>query len=331
MVGCGGAPVTGPPAERADLPGTRRTTVTVGTFDGVHRGHQAVLGEIVRRARATGRASVLVTFEPHPLEVVAPERAPCLLTSPTEKRLLWPLFELDYVLVLPFTPRLRETSPEEFVRRILVERLRVGELVIGHDHGFGKNRAGDVHILRRLGEREGYELDVVGPVTAADGTAVSSGGIRRAVADADFAASAAGLGRPYAVLGEVERGAGRGARLGFPTANLRPDDPRKCLPPDGVYALWMELEGERLPGVAHLGPVPTFGDPEPRLEVHLLDWVGGPLYGARPSVEFIRRLRPIERYDSEAALTAQMVRDASAAREVIGRVEGRRPKPGGVV
>ncbi|HUP19898.1 MAG TPA: bifunctional riboflavin kinase/FAD synthetase [Gemmatimonadota bacterium] len=304
---------------RADLPGDRRTIVTVGTFDGVHRGHQAVLAEIVRRARGTGRASVLVTFEPHPLTVVAPERAPCLLTSPAEKRLLWPLFELDYVQVLPFTPKLRETSPETFVREILVERLRVGELVIGYDHGFGKNRAGDVGVLRRLGEIEGFAVDVVGPVTGSGGEAISSSVARRAVAAGDFDAVAEALGRPYSVLGRVEPGAGRGRGLGFPTANLRLDHPDKCLPPDGVYAVRMELDGEALPGAAHLGPVPTFDDPRRRLEVHLLDWDGGALYGARPAVEFVERLRPIERYPDAPALVRQMERDARAAHEALAR------------
>lgn len=302
---------------RADLPGTRRTIVTVGTFDGVHRGHQAVLREIVRRARATGRASALVTFEPHPLTVVAPDRAPCLLTTPAEKRLLWPLFELDYVQVLPFTPALRETSPEEFVRRILVERLRVGELVIGHDHGFGKDRKGDVHVLRALGERAGFEVDVVGPVTGSRAEPISSSAVRRAVAEGDLARAAEGLGRPYTVLGTVERGAGRGRELGYPTANLALDHPDKCLPPDGIWAVWMELEGAPLPGVAHLGPVPTYGDPVRRLEVHLLDWSGEPLYGARPAVEFVARLRGVERYAGAAALVEQMERDAADARALL--------------
>ncbi len=311
------------PPGRADLPGTRRTTITVGTFDGFHRGHQAVLAEIVRRARGTGRASVLVTFEPHPLTVVAPDRAPALLTTPAEKRLLWPLFELDYVLVLPFTPGLRETSAEEFVRRILVERLRVGELVIGHDHGFGKDRKGDVHVLRRLGEREGFDVDVVGPVIGAGEAPISSSSVRRAVAEADFGWAAKGLGRPYTALGTVERGAGRGRDLGYPTANLRPDHPDKCLPPDGIYAVRMELDGEPRPGVAHLGPVPTYDEPERRLEVHLLEWGGEPLYGARPSVEFVARLRPVERFESPAELVRQMETDVAAARGALGLPPGR--------
>ncbi len=313
-------------ARRADvspawIPGERRTTVTVGTFDGVHRGHQAVLGEIVRRARATDRASVLVTFEPHPLEIVAPDRAPDLLTTAAEKRLLWPLFELDYVVAVPFTEALSRLEPEAFVRRILIDRLRVGELVIGYDHGFGKDRKGDVDVLRALAEVEGFDVDVVGAVgVEGDPTdaaaAISSTGIRRAVGRADFETAARGLARPYSTLGEVVHGAGRGETLGYPTANVR-TDPRKCLPPDGVYAVRMEIDGETFGGMANLGASPTFDDFERRLEVHAFGWSGGPLYGARPSVEFVSRLRPVERFESAAALVEQMRRDESDAREAL--------------
>ena len=237
----------------AELPGTRRTTVTVGTFDGIHRGHQAVLAEIVRRAREAGRAAVLVTFDPHPLEIVAPERAPALLTVADERRLLWPLFGRDYVHVVRFTEAVRQMPPEAFVRDVLVRRLRVGELVIGYDHGFGKDRSGNVDVLRRLGAEIGFAVDVVGPVEV-DSQAVSSSRVRHAVESADFPAAERGLGRPYSALGRVERGAGRGRALGFATANVRLADPRKCLPPDGVYAVRVELDGTLHDGMANLGP-----------------------------------------------------------------------------
>jgi riboflavin kinase/FMN adenylyltransferase len=300
------------------LPGTRRTTLTVGTFDGMHRGHQAVLAEIVRRARAAGRASVLVTFEPHPLSVVAPERAPCLLTSMTEKRLLWPLFGLDYVHVLAFTEAFRRLSPEDFVRAILIERLRVGELVIGYDHGFGKDRKGDVETLRRLGAEGDFTVDVVGAVEVGE-TAVSSTKIRRAVAAGEFDTAAAALGRPYSALGEVVPGARRGQRLGFPTANIRLDDPAKCLPPEGVYAVRVEVEGARFDAMANLGSRPTFGERTSRLEVHLLDWSGGSLYGAHPCVEFVARLRGVRHFEGPRELVGQLERDRRDARSALTR------------
>jgi riboflavin kinase/FMN adenylyltransferase len=303
----------------APIPITRRTTVTVGTFDGVHRGHHAVLEEIVARARAADRAAVLVTFEPHPLAIVAPERAPCLLTTADEKRLLWPLFELDYVDVLPFTESLRQMSPETFVRRVLIDRWRVGELVIGYDHGFGKDRSGDVETLARIGAAEGFAVDVVGPVSSDDGdTAISSSAVRRAVAEADFDAAERGLGRPYAALGEVVRGSGRGREIGFPTANVAIPE-NKCLPPDGVYAVRVEHEGITWDGMANLGPRPTFGDEGRRLEVHLLDWGGEPLYGARPLVAFGARLRDVRRFADARALAGQLERDRELARDALVR------------
>lgn len=299
------------------LPGRRRTTVTVGTFDGVHLGHQEVLREIVRRAQAADRASVLVTFEPHPLEIVAPERAPRLLTTSEEKLELWPLFDLDYVHVLPFTPELREMSPGRFVREVLVDRLRVGELVIGYDHGFGKDRKGDVDTLRGLAEELGFAVDVVGPV-ALGAEAVSSTAVRRAVETGDLEAAARGLGRPYSVLGRVSRGAGRGRELGFPTANLVPGR-RKCLPPSGVYAVRAEVDGLEWPAMANLGPRPTFGDSRAGLEIHLLDWPGEELYGARLHVEFVERLRSVRRFAGPGELAAQLVEDRGRARAALDR------------
>lgn len=300
------------------LPGERRTTITVGTFDGFHRGHGAVLEEIVGRARDAGRASLLVTFEPHPLEVVAPERAPRLLTTPGEKRLLWPLFDLDYVHVLAFTEELRRLSPEEFVRRILVERMRLGELVIGYDHGFGKDRSGDVDTLRRLGVELDFDVDVVGPVEGAGGEgAVSSTEIRAAVERGDFDAAERGLGRRYDALGEVVPGAGRGRELGFPTANVRLDHPRKCLPPEGVYAVRVEVAGEWIDGMANLGPRPTFDERTPRLETHLLGWDGDELHGVLTRTEFVTRLRDVERFEGPDELAAQLERDREAARTAL--------------
>ncbi len=299
----------------AGLPGSRRTTITVGTFDGVHRGHQAVLREIVRRARAADRESVLVTFEPHPLWIVAPERAPCLLTTPIERRLLWPQFELDYVVVVPFDERLRQLAPEAFVRDVLVRQLRLGELVIGYDHGFGKDRAGDVETLRRLGMEEEFSVDVVGPVTSGEQT-VSSTKIRDAIAGGDLAIAAAGLGRPYSAYGRVVRGAGRGRSLGFPTANLELS-PNKCLPPEGVYAVLAEIDGEWHGAMANLGPRPTFDEGGGGLEAHLLDWSGEPLYGALVGIEFVRRLRPVRRFDGPEELSAQLGHDRAAARTAL--------------
>ncbi len=270
---------------------------------------------------------MLVTFDPHPLEIVAPERAPALLTVADERRLLWPLFGLDYVHVVRFTETVREMPPEVFVRDILVRRLRVGELVIGYDHGFGKDRSGNVDVLRRLGGEIGFAVDVVGPVET-DSEPVSSSRVRRAVEAADFGSAERALGRPYSALGKVETGAGRGRRLGFPTANVRLEDPRKCLPPDGVYAVRVELDGVLHDGMANLGARPTFGDTERGLEAHLFDWNGDALYGARPLVEFVARLRPTVRFEGPEQLAEQLERDRRAALETL---RGSRKTSRGVV
>ncbi|MGH7645669.1 MAG: riboflavin biosynthesis protein RibF [Gemmatimonadales bacterium] len=285
--------------------------ITVGSFDGVHRGHEAVLAEIVRRARGAGRSSVLVTFEPHPLEVVNPAAAPRLLTLWPEKRELLAQTELDGVVLLPFTRAFAGLEPAEFVRRVLRAQLDMRELVLGHDHGFGRGRSGDVELVRRLGAEDGFGVDVVEPVRDG-GQPISSTLIRTAVAHGNFEAAARWLGRPYALLGVVERGAGRGAAIGVPTINLAAPDPRKLLPPDGVYAVRVGWRSRRWGGMMNQGPRPTFGIAARGLEIHLLDFAGE-LYGETVSVEWVRRLRDTRAFPSREALVAQLQRDRRAA------------------
>ncbi|HXE56401.1 MAG TPA: bifunctional riboflavin kinase/FAD synthetase [Gemmatimonadales bacterium] len=291
------------------------STVTVGTFDGVHLGHQAVLREIAERARQAGRKSVLVTFEPHPLEVVNPQAAPPLLTVGAERRVALAQTALDYVVFLRFDRRLAAMSPERFVEEVLLGRCRMRELVIGYDHGFGRGRSGDVETLRRLGAAHGFAVDVVGPVELA-GHPVSSTQIRRAVAGGDLATAARLLGRPYQVSGRVGQGAGRGRSLGTPTINLADLHPRKLLPPDGVYAVWVEWRGGRVGGMMNQGPRPTFGDSRRVLEVHLFD-VAGDLYGEWVTVEWVRRLRDTRVFASAEELRAQLQRDRERALEAL--------------
>ena len=287
------------------------TTVTVGSFDGVHRGHQAVLQEIHRRARAARRSSVLVTFDPHPLEVVNPAAAPPLLTTGPERLEILALSPLDYVLLVRFDRHLASLSPEEFVRRILVERCGLRELVIGHDHGFGRGRSGDVETLRRLGQSLGFDVDVVPPVDFG-GQHVSSSRIRRAVAGGDLASAAAMLGRPYGVVGRVGQGERRGRLLGVPTINLSELSPRKLLPPDGVYAVRVEWRGGSAGGMMNQGPRPTFQDGRRVLEAHIFDF-DGDLYGEWVRIEWVTRLRDIERFGSVEELGQQLERDRSQA------------------
>ena len=293
----------------------RGSTVTVGSFDGVHLGHQAVLREIARRAAAKGRASVLVTFEPHPLEVVNPQAAPPLLTTDDERREMLAQLPLDYVLFLRFDRRLASFTPEEFVDRVLLERCQMRELVIGHDHGFGRGRSGDVETLRRLGVERGFDVDVVAAVDSGD-QHVSSSRIRRAVAGGDLATAARMLGRPYQVSGQVIPGERRGRLLGVPTINLAAVPPQKLLPPDGVYAVRVEWRGGRADGMMNQGPKPTFADGRRTLEAHLFDFEGD-LYGEWVRIEWVERLRDVERFASVEALKQQLDRDRIRAREVL--------------
>jgi riboflavin kinase / FMN adenylyltransferase len=299
------------------LPLSNGSIITVGSFDGVHLGHQAVLREIGRRARAAGRVSLLVTFEPHPLEVVNPEAAPPLLTTGPERLEILAQSPLDYVVLLRFDRHVAELTPEQFVRQILVERCAVRELVIGHDHGFGRGRSGDVETLRLLGAAIGFAVDVVDAV-AVRGQLVSSSRIRRAVAGGDLVTAAAMLGRPYGVVGQVGRGEQRGRVLGVPTINLTQLSPRKLLPPDGIYAVVVEWRGGRAGGMMHQGPRPTFQDGRRVLEAHLFDFEGD-LYGEWVRIEWVERLRDVETFSSVEELQAQMNQDRTAALAALGR------------
>ena len=286
---------------------SRGPVVTVGSFDGVHLGHQAVLQEIARRAEAAGRESVLVTFEPHPLEVVNPQAAPPLLTTGPERREVLAQTPLDLAYFLRFDRRVAGLSPEEFVRVVLLERCGMRELVIGHDHGFGRGRSGDVETLRQLGAIHGFDVDVVAPVDFGD-QHVSSSRVRRAVAGGDLASAARMLGRPYTVSGVVGHGAGRGRQIGVPTINLTDVPPQKLLPPDGIYAVEVEWRGGRVGGMMHQGPRPTFADGRRTQEANLFDFEGD-LYGEWVRITWVKRLRDIEHFASVEQLKEQMERD----------------------
>jgi riboflavin kinase/FMN adenylyltransferase len=290
----------------------RGTVVTVGTFDGVHLGHRQVLDEIARRAERTGRRSVLVTFHPHPLRIVRPEHAPPMLTSVREKKEILAESGLEYVVFVPFTPVLQNYPARRFVEEILIGRVDMRELVIGYDHGFGRGREGGVDTLRSIGAELGFDVDVVDAVHV-DGGPVASSRIRALLGEGRVETAARLLGRRYWLDGEVVHGAKKGRELGFPTANVAVQDPHKMLPAEGVYAAWGWVRGERLPGLLHLGPRPTFEGLPPTVELHLLDF-DGDLYGEHIRVEVAKHLRGIEKFDSVDALIAAIRGDEAAGR-----------------
>jgi len=292
------------------------TVITVGTFDGVHRGHRDVVERLVARSRHLEIPSVLVTFEPHPLEIVNPAAAPLLLTTHDEKLEVLAETGIDYLAVVPFTAELAAYSAEDFVELVLRRCFRLRELLIGYDHGFGRQRAGNVAVLRTLGERDGFRVDVVDPVSTPDGHSVSSTSIRRAVAGGDLARAAEALGRLYSVSGRVIDGAQRGRRIGFPTLNLGPPPPRKLLPPEGVYAVRVQTAAGPVGGMMNLGPRPTFGDSATSLEVHLFD-TSGDFYGAHVRIDFVARLRETRKFASAELLSKQLRHDESEARNAL--------------
>jgi riboflavin kinase/FMN adenylyltransferase len=311
------APYAIDPALPAALPRDGRPAiVTVGTFDGVHRGHWEVLQEIRRRAERTGGRSILVTFHPHPLRIVRPEVAPPLLTTPAEKREILAESGLEYVVFVPFTRTLQQYPARRFVEEILIGRIHLDELVIGYDHGFGKDREGTVDTLRQVGRELGFGVDVVDAFQV-DGQPVSSSRVRALIADGDVAAAAPLLGRCYSLEGVVVQGERKGRELGFPTANIEVGDPDKMLPKEGIYAVHGWVGGQRVPGLMHLGPRPTFAGFSPTVEVWLMDW-SGDLYGQRMRVDVVQRLRDIHPFTSVDALIAAMREDERRGREVLG-------------
>lgn len=294
----------------------RSPVVALGNFDGLHLGHQTIVRRSLERAAATRVDAVAFTFWPHPVAVLAPERAPAMLTSLACRLALLRDAGLAGAVVQRFTRSFASLEPETFVRDVLVGALGVSAVVVGYNVTFGRDRRGTPESLTALGREHGFAVDVVPPVTIGERT-VSSSAIRRLIGAGEVAEAARLLGRPHTLVGRVRRGDRRGASIGFPTANVYPRG--GMLPPDGVYAVRVGLDDEAVtrPGVANLGTNPTFGVAARRLETHLLDF-DAELYGKRMRIGFVKRLRAERRFPSVDALVKQIRADAQAAREVLG-------------
>ncbi|HWN83418.1 MAG TPA: riboflavin biosynthesis protein RibF, partial [Candidatus Udaeobacter sp.] len=286
---------------------------TIGVFDGVHRGHQALLARVVAAARRLGGQSVVVTFNRHPLAVLAPERCPPAVVGPEERAALLESYGIDAVIALEFDGAVAGLSAREFLEQVLGTRYELRVLVIGPDFAMGRGRAGDARALSELGQTMGFAVEVVSPVTGDAGERISSTQLRNAIRAGDLAAAREQLGRDLEIRGRVVSGAGRGRGLGAPTANLAVD-PTRLLPADGVYAALVRVEapgrapvGER-PAVVNIGLAPTFGDGERRVEVHLLD-LDQDLHESVLTVRLLARLRDEQRFPDAVALRTQIAAD----------------------
>jgi riboflavin kinase/FMN adenylyltransferase len=282
--------------------------LAIGIFDGVHRGHQALIEEAQADAKKSGGTAVVMTFEPHPMMFFQRGEPPLRLSNPPHKELLLERQGVTHLAVLPFEAGRAGQTAEEFVSDLRAACRPLGGIVVGADWKFGKGRTGDVALLQKLG---GFEVDGI-PAVTIDGEVISSTAIRLAVKSGDLAFAEKALGRPYAVFGQVVRGSGKGHQIGFPTANI--DTAGYQLPPDGVYAVRVILGDKSFDGIANLGFRPTVSQGHQRvLEVHLFDF-GGDLYGMDVEVEFLRFLRGERKFASVDELRDQIARDIAAVR-----------------
>lgn len=300
-------------AELASIPGP--LCLAIGVFDGVHLGHQAVIGRALADARAAGGTAVVVTFSPHPMRVMRPAQAPRLLTSTQHKAQLIKRLGVSELLVIPFTPELSAMPPQDFVLALHRASRPLREICVGRTWSFGRDRAGNLDLLKKLGAEFGFDAIGIEPVEA-DGVVVSSTLTRAAVEAGDLEKAARLLGREFAILGTVVHGDHLGRTLGFPTANLSAHNEQ--FPPNGVYAVEALLNGRKLPGVVNIGVRPTIANAsgERILELHLLDF-DADIYGQDVEVSFRRFLRPERKFDGLEALKAQIACDVADARRAL--------------
>ncbi len=291
---------------------TTASVLAIGNFDGLHRGHRALLERLTAKARELGLPASVMTFEPHPRELFAPDQAPARLTSLREKLGLLESCGIDRTYVCHFNQKLAALSADQFIDRLLVRGLAVRHLIIGDDFRFGRGRGGDFALLRQAGVEHNFGVEAMHTIDL-DGERVSSSAVRETLAAGDLEHAARLLGRPYNISGRVVHGGKIGRRIGFPTANIQLK--RKRVPLSGVFAVTVSgVDKRHLPGAASLGVRPTLGEGlKPVLEVHLLDF-DREIYGSHVTVHFLHKLRDEAKYDSLVALTAQIERDVAATR-----------------
>ncbi len=291
---------------------------TLGTFDGIHRGHQAILKRVKDSGQELGLNTVLITFDPHPRTVVTPNNVPPLLTTLEEKKKFIPCFFEGTVVLIAFDESIRNMTAQEFVETVVVRRLGARKLIVGHDHAFGKNRGGDINELRRLAGQFGFEVEVVQPVMYG-GEPVSSSRIRRAMLENHYEEAIGLLGHEYAIFGTVERGIGLGRKLGYPTANVKYGD-HKLLPPEGVYACFVLTGGYEYPGMMFIGQNRFNPAQRVTVEANIFDF-DRDIYDEEITVYPTHFVRENRKYDSTAELVGQIAQDKISVLEIIAKGE----------
>ncbi len=301
--------------KNSDLKGIKNSVLTLGNFDGLHIGHRRVIEKVVERARRFGAPSVVYTFEPHPLKVVAPEKSPPLLIDIEDKIRLINETGADWLVLAEFTKAFAATHPRQFVEEVLVNALSVREVWVGHDFSFGKGKSGTVEYLKELGGEFGFRVFVVDAYKRR-GEVVSSSRIRAYVKDGEVKKAAALLGRLYSIKGKVVGGREIGKEIGFPTANLEVES--ELVPKDGVYAAFATVEGRERDAVLNIGVAPTFGGKGRTIEVHILDFCDN-IYGKKVEARFASRLRDETAFPSKEALVKAIEKDIDRTRKILGR------------
>lgn len=292
----------------------RDAFVTIGNFDGVHRGHIPIFEKLIDEAHRENRKAVVITFDPHPKKILHPHIKPFyLITSPNEKIKILEDSGIDGLILIPFDLEFSKITAESFVNDILWGKLHIRKIFIGHDYTFGKNKVGNKAFLADFGEKLGFEVETINAVKLGD-EPISSTRLRYAILNGNVKLAARLLGRPYNVSGVVVPGKSRGSVLGIPTANIKPD--KELLPAHGVYAVIVDLEGNRHQGVLNIGFNPTFSDNELSVEVYLLDFTGN-IYGEKLNVLFVDRLRDEVKFDTPELLVEQVKKDIDQARDIL--------------
>jgi len=296
------------------IPQLRSLCLTLGIYDGIHLGHQKIIRRVIERAAGIGGTSCVVTFDPHPREVLMSDTAPDLLTSTSKKKELIESLGVDALCLIRFTPEFAQIEARRFVSDFLVGTLRMKAIVEGYDWRFGKGRKGDVELLRKMGAENGFEVEQLEGFEV-DGRIVSSTLIREFVLRGDLDLAARHLGRRFSITGDIVEGSHLGREIGFPTANIEPH--HEAIPPDGIYAVWVDVGGTRKQGTLNIGYRPTVTEERKRtVEVHIMDFYHD-IYSEKIEITFVEKLRDEKKFPSLEALTGQIKKDVEKAREIL--------------